>query len=94
MARLKERNKRLKDKLERMYKDLTTALDTPAGHALEWTGRDVLLEPIEDMSKVIGLMSDTLNTIIGKGSTSGTYYDKLFNEYDELDKILKNKRTY
>lgn len=39
MLALKTRNKNLKDKLAKMYQDLTTALDTPAGHAVEWTGR-------------------------------------------------------
>lgn len=99
MMRLKERNQKLREKLENMYKNLTTALDTPAGHALELTGRDVLLEPIDDMNKVIGHMSDTLNIIIGQsssksGGSKGTYYDKLFDEYNELDRILKNKTTH
>ncbi len=95
MENLKERNNKLKEKLETMYKNLTTALDTPAGHALEFTGRDVLLEPIEDMGKVIEHMSKTLNIIIGaSGETTGKYYDKLFTEYDELDRIIRNKSTY
>lgn len=94
MLALKERNERLKEKLETMYENLTTALDTPAGHELEFTGRDVLLEPIDDMNKVIKHMSDTLNIIIGQGGErSGVYYDKLFDEYDELEQILKNKTT-
>lgn len=94
MEKLKVRNEQLRLKLEKMYKDLTTALDTPAGHALEFTGKDILLEPIDDMSKVIGHMSKTLNTIIGAGGESrGTYYDKLFDEYEELDKIIRNKTT-
>lgn len=53
MLALKTRNKNLKDKLAKMYQDLTTALDTPAGHAVEWTGKDVLLKPLEDMEKVL-----------------------------------------
>lgn len=94
MSLLKDRNDRLKTKLETMFKNLTEALDTPAGHAIEWTGKDVLLQPIEDMGKVIKHMSDTLNIIIGKGDEDkGVYYDKLFDEYDELDRILKNKNT-
>ena len=55
MEKLKVRNEQLRLKLASMYKDLTTALDTPAGHALEFTGKDVLLEPIEDMSKIISM---------------------------------------
>jgi len=94
MEKLKVRNEQLRLKLASMYKDLTTALDTPAGHALEFTGKDVLLEPIEDMSKIISHMSKTLNTIIGTGGEArGTYYDKLFDEYEELDRIIKNKTT-
>ena len=31
--------------------------------------------------------------IIGNVNGSGVYYDKLFDEYDELDRILKNKTT-
>jgi hypothetical protein len=81
-----------------MYKNLTTALDTPAGHAVEWTGKDVLLEPIDDMGKVIEHVSDTLNIIIGQDGRSesepkGTYYDKLFDEYEELDRTLKSKNV-
>jgi len=44
MEKLRVRNEQLRVKLESMYKDLTTALNTPAGHALEFTGKDVLLE--------------------------------------------------
>lgn len=97
MAALKERNQALHDKLEKMYKDLTTALDTPAGHEMEWTGREVLLAPIEDMGLVIKHMSDTLHMIIGQTSngeaSSKKYYKKLFEEFEELELILKNKTT-
>ena len=94
MLALRQRNQRLKEKLEKMFQDLTTALDTPSGHAVQWTGKDVLIQPIDDMGKVLEHMSDTLNIIIGQGGeTRGTYYDKLFDEYDELDRILKNKTT-
>lgn len=94
MELLQQRNDRLKTKLETMFKNLTEALDTPAGHAIEWAGKDVLLQPIDDMSKVIKHMSATLNIIIGKGDEDkGVYYDKIFDEYDELDRILRNKNT-
>ena len=99
MWELKIRNQNLKEKLEIMYQNLTIALDTPAGHAVEWTGKEVLLEPIEEMGKVLEHMSDTLNVIIGQdsrqgGEPKGTYYDKLFDEYKELDQILKNKTSH
>lgn len=98
MYALRVRNQKLKEKLEKMYHNLTTALNTPAGHAVEWTGRDILLEPIEDMGKVLEHMSDTLNIIIGQdsrngGEEKGTFYDKLFKEYEELDRILRSKST-
>ena len=93
MAQLQKRNRRLREKLENMYKNLTTALNTPAGHEMEFAVRDVLLEPIDNRSKVIQHMSNTLDTIIGNVNGSGVYYDKLFDEYDELDRILKNKTT-
>jgi len=53
MLALRQRNQRLKEKLEKMFQDLTTALDTPAGHAVQWTGKDVLIQPIDDMGKVL-----------------------------------------
>lgn len=98
MLELRTRNKILKDKIAQMYQDLTSALDTPAGHAVKWTGKDVLLKPLEDMEKVLEHVSDTLNIIIGQdtgqgGEPRGTYYDKLFDEYEELDRILKTKST-
>lgn len=94
MLALKDRNEKLKEKLEQMFQSLTEALDTPAGHAVQWTGKDVLIQPISDMGKVIKHMSDTLNILIGQGGEArGTYYDKLFDEYEELDRILRNKTT-
>ena len=94
MDTLQKRNQDLKDKLEGMFRDLSNALDTPAGHAIQWAGQDVVVQPVDDMAKVIKLMSEILNSIIGKGSNGrGYYYDKLFFEYDELDTTLKNKKT-
>ena len=93
MEALKTRNDNLKTKLENMFNDLMDALDTPAGHSLNITGRDVLLQPIEDMGLVIKHMSETLNTIIGKNGVSNVYYDKIFDEYNDIDRILKNKTT-
>ena len=94
MDTLQKRNQALKTKLENMFRDLTSALDTPAGHAIQWSGQNVVVQPVDDMAKVIKLMSDILNSIIGKGPNGrGHYYDKLFVEYDELDTTLKNKKT-
>ena len=92
MLKLRDRNEALRQRLEQMYKDITTALDTPAGHQVEFTGKDVLLEPIENMGLVLKHVSDTLNMIIGaEGASRGVYYDKLFDEYEELERILKSK---
>jgi len=94
MEKLKERNNRLHQKLEKMYKNLKTALNTPAGRAMEFESRDVLLAPIENMGLVIDFMAVTLNAIIGQSGKQGVYYDKLFDEYEELDRILRNKSTH
>lgn len=93
MMKLKKRNDDLHKKLENMYENLTTALDTPAGSAMKIEGKDVLLDPIEDMGKVIDFMADTLNTIIGQANSKGVYYDRLFDDYEELERILRNKLT-
>ncbi len=94
MQALRERNDQLKTKLENMYNDLLTALDTPAGNELKICGLDVIIGPIEDMGLVIDHVSTTLNKIIGQGGEpTGTYYDKLFDDYEELDHILRNKTT-
>ena len=95
MNELRSRNDRLRQKLEKMYENLCTALDTPAGHAMKFESRDVLLNPIEDMGKVLDHMCNTLNIIIGYGGAEkGIYYDKLFAEYEELERILRNKVTH
>lgn len=80
MATLKRDAEALKTKLEKMYENLTGALDTTAGDEIKVTAKDVLLQPIEDMSIVIQHISDTLNTIIGSG-----YYKDIFVKYEELN---------
>lgn len=80
MNQLKADTKALKEKLEKMYKDVTAALDTSAGGELEFTAKNVLLQPIEDMSVVIEHISQTLETIIGTG-----YYKDVFVEYEKLN---------
>ena len=63
-----------------MYEDVTSALDTSAGDEIQFTAKNVLLQPIEDMSAVIQHISDTLNTIIGTG-----YYKDIFVKFEELN---------
>ncbi len=80
MATLKRDAANLKTKLEKMYEDVSNALDTTAGKEIQVSSKDVLLQPIEDMSIVIQHISDTLNTIIGSG-----YYKDIFVQYEELN---------
>ncbi len=80
MQTLKSDAEKLKEKLEKMYKDVSEAMDTSAGDALELTAKDVLLQPIEDMSVVIQHISTTLDTIKGTG-----YYNDIFVKYEELN---------
>ncbi len=81
MAQLKRDIIALNDKLKKMYKDVTTALDTTAGKEIQITAENVLLEPVENMSIVIQHISETLNTIIGSG-----YYKDIFVKYEELNR--------
>lgn len=84
MKDLAVRTENLKSRLTQMYKDLTTALDTPAGRQLELTAQDVLIKPIEDLLLVIQHTSDTLKEIIGTG-----YYKNIFIRYEELNQSIK-----
>ncbi|WP_028521166.1 hypothetical protein [Ruminococcus flavefaciens] len=84
MAALKKRAEDLRDKLKQMYKDITEALDTPAGHAIEITAEDMLLKPVEDLILVIGQMSATLDEIV-----KTPYYQSVFDKYDELVQSIK-----
>lgn len=84
MKNLKIRTETLKTKLKQMYKDLTTAMDTPAGKAVEFTAESVLISPIDDMLLVIEHISETLNQIIGTG-----YYKDVFIKYENLNSNLK-----
>ncbi len=80
MKELKQKAEDLKSMLERMYNDVTSALDTSAGDEIQFTAKNVLLQPVEDMSVVIQHISDTLNTIIGTG-----YYKDIFVKFEELN---------
>ncbi|ABN53190.1 MAG TPA: hypothetical protein DEF39_08035 [Hungateiclostridium thermocellum] len=84
MKALKERTEALRTKLEEMYKDLTTALDTPAGRQVKITAEEVLLKPIDDFLLVIQHVSDTLAEIIGTG-----YYKDIFIKFEQLNESIK-----
>ena len=80
MAKLKTDAENLKKKLETMYKDVSEAMDTTAGKELKLTAKNVLLQPIEDMCKVINHISTTLETVKGTN-----YYKDIFVKYEELN---------
>lgn len=84
MKALKTRTETLKTKLKQMYKDLTTAMDTPAGTAVETTAENVLIKPIDDMLLVIDHISLTLMEIIGTN-----YYKDVFIKFEELNSNIK-----
>lgn len=84
MSALKIRAETLKAMLEQMYRDLTTALDTPAGKAIEIDAKGALFEPIESLILVIGQMSKTLDDIIDT-----PYYQGVFDEYEQLVQNIK-----
>nr|WP_294489917.1 hypothetical protein [uncultured Anaerosporobacter sp.] len=83
MLALKKRVEELKKKLEKMYLDLSNALITPAGKAIELKAGKVLIKPIEDLSLVIQHVSDTLNEIIGTG-----YYKDVWVKFEELNQNI------
>lgn len=84
MKALKTRAENLKRKLEQMYQELTTALDTPAGKQVEMTAAKVLIQPMDDMLLVIDHVSATLTDIIGTGR-----YKDVFIKFEELNSNLK-----
>ncbi len=83
MEALKKRVSDLKDRLSGMYDSLASALDTPAGHELQLEAKEVLLKPVENMSLVVGHISDTLNLVIGSG-----YYKDVFTGFEDLSHLF------
>lgn len=83
MSNLKTRTNELKVTLEKMYDDLANAMNTPAGKELQLEAKNVLLKPVENMSLVVGHISDTLNLIIGSG-----YYKDVFTGFEELSNLF------
>jgi hypothetical protein len=83
MRALKTRTNALKTKLEGMYDSLAGAMDTPAGKEVQLEAKNVLLKPVENMSLVVGHISDTLDLIIGSG-----YYKDVFTGFEELSHLF------
>jgi len=83
MSALKTRTEALKTKLVEMYKELTTALDTPAGKQVEATAGQILIKPIEDLLLIIQHISATLNEINGTG-----YYKDVFIKFEQLNQSI------
>lgn len=84
MASLVTRTTELRDTLKALYEDLQKALDTPAGHQINFTATNVLLQPINDLLAVIKHTSETLNQIIGTG-----YYKDVFVKFEDLNTSIK-----
>lgn len=83
MIALKTRTGELKTKLEQMYKELTTALDTPAGKQIEVTAGKVLIEPIDNLLIVIQHISEVLTEVIGTG-----HYKDVFIKFEQLNQSV------
>ena len=81
MKDLKKRAEDLKKDLKAMYQNLTTALDTPAGNALQLAAEDVLIEPIDKMITGSSFVSLHIlpNTVFGK--TKGGGYSFIINPH-------------
>lgn len=84
MLKLKKDTEDLKTRMSRMYADLKSAMQTPAGDAVELVSEKVVIKPIEDMLLVIEHISSTLTEI------SGTrYYKDVFVQFEELNASVK-----
>ena len=83
MAVLKSDTENLRIKLETMFQELSTAMDTPAGKQLALTAGDVLIKPINDMILVLTHISSTLTEIIGSGN-----YKDVFIQFEELNQSI------
>jgi hypothetical protein len=85
MKQLKTRTENLKNKLHKMYNDMITALNTPAGEQMQVVGEKVIVKPIEDMIIVIDHISSTLDQVIDTG-----YYKDVFIKYEQLNQNIKS----
>lgn len=83
MLTLKNRTIDLKNKLSTMYDNLAGAMNTEAGKELKLEAKNMLLKPVEDMSLVVGHISDTLNLVISTG-----YYKDVFTGFEELSHLF------
>ena len=81
---LKTRTEELKNTMNQMYADLKSAMQTPAGEAVDLVSKKVLIKPVEDMLLVIDHISSTLTEIIGTG-----YYKDVFVRFEELNANVK-----
>jgi len=84
MNALATRTQNLKDTLSQLYDDMESALQTPAGEALDLTAKDVIIKPIDDLKLIIDHISSTLDTIKGGG-----YYKDVFDKFSELNQNIK-----
>lgn len=92
MKALYERNLIFYGTLKEMFSGIATALQSPAGEAIEITGEEVLLEPIQRMSLILKHTCDTLSSIIEGGEdTDNSTYGPLFRKYSELCELINTK---
>ncbi|MBR1391327.1 MAG: hypothetical protein IJ567_07800 [Lachnospiraceae bacterium] len=84
MTTLMIKTQSLQVKMKRMYHDLATALDTPAGRQLDLKAEDVLIQPIENLMQVIKHISESLTEVIGTG-----HYKDVFIKYEQLNETIK-----
>jgi hypothetical protein len=69
----------LKGDFNKLFRDLSKALQCETGDELEKAGHDVVIEPIENLRLVIVQVRDTLKIVKGEG-----YYKSIFNEFNAL----------
>lgn len=83
MRALKVSTEELYEKLSTLYDGMEQALQTDAGKEMKLSAKDVILEPVTNLSLVINQMSETLDLINSNG-----YYKDIFSAFEELRKNL------
>lgn len=84
MSELSGKVQQLKEDLETLYDGLASALQTPAGEAMDLKAKDILVKPIDDLKLIVDHISDTLNDITGTD-----YYQNVFDKYSELNQNIQ-----
>ena len=69
----------LKTEFNKLFKDLSDALQCEAGDELKKAGNDVVIKPLDNFKLVINQVKETLDLVKGTG-----YYKSIFNEFNAL----------